>query len=210
MRTFHQLEIRIDDTSTHRRDHRHDNGVGFAEVRIGPPATAPTINEVIRLPTDLLADVGQRRQPAPAVRGPDQGPGQPGRAVQAGRRAGDGPHLHAADRSELRPERDGQGLGAGARSGRSTGCSAGPTRRSPTARAGSPATWPPAARARLDGDPATYWSPARGPQEGDWISADLPHPVDLSHWTMQVVADGLHSVPDQAGDQDRRPAGADW
>jgi hypothetical protein len=47
----------------------------------------------------------------------------------------------------------------------------------------------------LDGDPSTWWSPGFGPQVGNWISVDLPHPVDLSNWTMQVVADGQHSVP---------------
>ena len=57
------LDIRIDDTSTHRQDHRHDNGVGFAEVRIGSPATAPTISEIVRLPTDLLADAVAQARP---------------------------------------------------------------------------------------------------------------------------------------------------
>ncbi len=58
----------------------------------------------------------------------------------------------------------------------------------------------------LDGDPTTAWSPALGPQVGNWISVTLPHPITLDHWTMQVVADGRHSVPTRLRIQvDNRP-----
>lgn len=53
------------------------------------------------------------------------------------------------------------------------------------------------AQAALDGNPSTAWSPGFGTaaQIGAWIHVDLPHPVTVDHLDLQVVADGMHSVP---------------
>ncbi|HSS08486.1 MAG TPA: discoidin domain-containing protein, partial [Acidimicrobiales bacterium] len=61
----------------------------------------------------------------------------------------------------------------------------------------------------LDNDPTTWWSPAIGPQEGQWLSVNLQQPITLDHWTMKVVADAQHSVPTRLRIQiDDQPGGA--
>src|SRR5439155_805896 len=47
----------------------------------------------------------------------------------------------------------------------------------------------------FDGDPSTAWSAPIGPQEGQWIEADLPGARTVDHLNLAVVADGRHSVP---------------
>src|SRR5439155_8715912 len=47
----------------------------------------------------------------------------------------------------------------------------------------------------FDGDPSTAWSAPIGPQEGQWIEADLSTAETVDHLTLTVVADGRHSVP---------------
>ncbi len=53
------------------------------------------------------------------------------------------------------------------------------------------------AQAAIDGNPATAWSPGFGAaaQTGSWIQVDTPHPVTFNHLDLQLVADGMHSVP---------------
>jgi len=53
------------------------------------------------------------------------------------------------------------------------------------------------ASAALDGNPATMWSPGLGAahQAGDWLSVAVPRTITFDHLDLQVVADGLHSVP---------------
>lgn len=53
------------------------------------------------------------------------------------------------------------------------------------------------ASAALDNTSSTVWSPAFGTasQKGAWIQVNLPHPVTVGHLDLQIVADGLHSVP---------------
>jgi hypothetical protein len=195
VRKFSRLEIRIDDTNLHHRDYRHDNGVGFAEVRIGPPQSAPTLNEVLRMPTDLLDRSGvasinhklylimtrDRVNAAEPFRTDTEAALSRTFSLPTGRSFSIG---GTARVSALAPDQQvDQWLGrppGGAvtnSSGRLPGDLA--------ARSSS----------ALDGDPSTWWSPGFGPQVGNWISVDLPHPVDLSNWTMQIVADGQHSVP---------------
>ncbi len=53
------------------------------------------------------------------------------------------------------------------------------------------------AEAAIDGNPATAWQPGFGAahQAGDWLQYNLAHPLTFDHMTLQVVADGRHSVP---------------
>ena len=53
------------------------------------------------------------------------------------------------------------------------------------------------ASAALDGNPATVWSPGLGTgnQVGAWIEVNRPTRSSVDHLNLQVVADGLHSVP---------------
>lgn len=51
--------------------------------------------------------------------------------------------------------------------------------------------------AALDGDPATAWSPpfGRDHQVGEHLTVAVPNPISVDHMTLQLVADGRHSVP---------------
>jgi len=53
------------------------------------------------------------------------------------------------------------------------------------------------ASAAADGNPATAWQPGFGApyQKGQWLEYDLQKPITFDHLDLQVVADGLHSVP---------------
>jgi arabinofuranan 3-O-arabinosyltransferase len=66
------------------------------------------------------------------------------------------------------------------------------------------------AQAAIDGNPATAWSPGFGAnaQVGAWIQVDLPHAITFDHMNLQVVADGMHSVPTSLTIADVNAAGA--
>ena len=53
------------------------------------------------------------------------------------------------------------------------------------------------ASATVDGNPTTAWQPGLGTssQLGTTLTYDLSHPIALDHLSMQVIADGRHSVP---------------
>jgi len=53
------------------------------------------------------------------------------------------------------------------------------------------------AEAALDGNKSTMWSPGfgTGADTDSWIEVNLPKPVTVDHLNLQIVADGLHSVP---------------
>ena len=53
------------------------------------------------------------------------------------------------------------------------------------------------ASATLDGNPTTAWQPGLGTasQLGTTLTYDLSHPIALDQLSMQVIADGRHSVP---------------
>ncbi|HEY2430432.1 MAG TPA: alpha-(1-_3)-arabinofuranosyltransferase family protein [Acidimicrobiales bacterium] len=201
-RTFSWVQITIEHTNIPRTATTGTNGVGFSEVRIGGGAV-PTVDEVLRLPTDLLSRVGAssidhaltilmtRDQTNPAE--PFTGQPEPSLA-----RTFDLPTARTfslggvAQISALAPDYkldpllgipNAKGMLIADSSSRLPGDLA--------ARSSS----------TLDGDPGTFWSPARGPQVGNWIRIDVPHPVPLDHVGLQVIADGRHSVPTRIGVQ---------
>jgi arabinofuranan 3-O-arabinosyltransferase len=51
--------------------------------------------------------------------------------------------------------------------------------------------------ATVDGDPSTVWEPGFGAthQAGQWLQYRLPRPITFDRLDLEVVADGLHSVP---------------
>ena len=53
------------------------------------------------------------------------------------------------------------------------------------------------ASAAIDGDPATHWSSIYQKQIGHWLEYTTPQPITLDQFTMDVVADGRHSIPTQ-------------
>jgi hypothetical protein len=204
-RTFRWVELIIEGTNLTLKPGSRPNGVGFSEVRIGvarPGAgRSPFVDEVLRLPTDLLDSVGAanithrltilltRLQTNPAE--PFTGNPEPsiartftlpttrtfalGGVAQISALAPD----YMLDPLLGRPNPRGTLIANS--SGRLPGDLA--------ARSSS----------ALDGNPATAWVSGRGPQVGNWIRVDLPHPVALDHLHMQIIADGRHSVPTRLG-----------
>jgi len=204
-RTFSWVQVTIEKTNIGRTATTGTNGVGFSEVRIGAGTgrPVPTVDEVLRLPTDLLTVAGAssidhrltilmtRDQTNPAE--PFTGEPEPTLA-----RTFDLPTARTfslggvAQISALAPDfkldpllgiPNDKGMLIATSSSRLPGDLA--------ARSSS----------TLDGDPGTFWSPARGPQIGNWIRVDVPHPVSLDHIGLQVIADGRHSVPTRIGVQ---------
>jgi hypothetical protein len=194
VRTFKRLEIRIDDVNLHLTTVSSANGVGFSEVRIGQPATAPRVDEVLRLPTDLLDQAGanaighrlylvmtrDRANPTDTF----TSDAEPALARTFDLPTGRGFALSGTARvSALAPDQEvDRWLGR-------------PDPPITNSSGRLPGDLADRSSSAVDGNPSTYWSPGLGPQVGNWISVNLPHPVTLHNWTMQVVADGEHSVP---------------
>lgn len=47
----------------------------------------------------------------------------------------------------------------------------------------------------FDGNSTSAWTAPIGPQQGVWVGVDLTAPVVVDHLDLDVVADGLHSIP---------------
>ncbi|HET6793379.1 MAG TPA: alpha-(1-_3)-arabinofuranosyltransferase family protein [Acidimicrobiales bacterium] len=192
-RTFRTLQITIDGTNVGHLDYYGgQSGVGFAEVGVA----GQRADEVLRLPTDLLARMGDAslghrltilmsRDRAPVVpprTDPEVDLARTFRLPTARSFAVEG----LARLSPLVPDdiidrlvgtvTDGSPVVARS-SGRLPG--------DPDARASS----------TLDGDPSTVWSPGLGPQQGNWLQYDLRRPVGFDHLSLTLVDDGRHSVP---------------
>ncbi len=197
-RTFGSLRITIEATNIARTRTVGTNGVGFSEVQIGGnPSAAPVVDEILRLPTDLLDAAGlsslahrltirlTREQTNPAE--PFTGNPEPAIvrtfSLPTARTFSLG---GVAQISALAPDyKLDPLLGVPNPKGSLIADSSSRLPGDLAARASS----------AVDGNPATAWSPARGPQVGQWVRVDLPHPVSLSHLNLEVVADGHHSVP---------------
>ncbi len=192
--TFRRLEIRIDATDEGDRVRWNDlSAVGFTEIDVD----GRRVDEVIRVPTDLLAAAGTRSldhpltflfsrsriAPSDAVRSDEEVAmvrafwlptarefALLGRARLSARAADD-----VLDRLlGLAPADEG-------------GVDAVSSRRLP----GAVDT---RATQAIDGDASTFWSP---PFEdvADWIEYRVPAPVTFDAMSLAVVADGRHSVP---------------
>ena len=192
--TFHRVEIRIDDTNLHPKDKQTGNGVGFAEVRIGSAPHPPTVDELLRLPTDLLDEAGpasQQHRLSLVMTRDRANPAEPFTAdpEQSLARTFTLPTARSfsiggtARVSALAPDQEvDRWLGR-------------PDPPLTNSSGRLPGDLGARSSSALDNDPKTAWSPAIGPQEGEWLSVNLQQPLTLQHWTMQVVADGRHSVP---------------
>ncbi len=66
--TFSRMEVRVDDTNVGDDLSGPVNNVGFAEIRVrddAPGATDVRVDEIVRMPTDLVRAAGSRRPDAP-------------------------------------------------------------------------------------------------------------------------------------------------
>jgi arabinofuranan 3-O-arabinosyltransferase len=195
--TFDNLSIEIlEDTAGDAPRFMGFSSEGFAEVEIGDDA--PTATEMIRLPTDLLDAAGsdsngqplaislsrQRQDPADVTREDEEESLMRLFDLPAPRSFG------LAGEARLSPRAD-----AGVIDellGRPHGGTV-PWVRASDDLTGSVAT--PAAA--FDGDPATAWTTMRSSPQGAWVEVNLPQPVTVDRIPLTVVADGLHSVPNQ-------------
>lgn len=194
-RTFSSLSIEIlADSAGDLPRFVGESSVGFSEVEIGNDM--PAIDEMIRLPTDLLDAAGAESLDHPL-------------AITLNRQRQDATDVTRNDEEHglnrlftLPTERDFTLNGLATISPRSE-----PETRDallgrshdgsvPWARSSSNLTGDiSTASAAFDGDPATTWTSIRSRPQNQWIEAVLPEETTIDQVPLSVVADGYHSVP---------------
>jgi hypothetical protein len=203
-RTFHRLDVTIDDTNVGDTfDYPTSNNVGFAEIRVrddAPGSENLRVSETVRMPTDLVDAAGTLASTRPLV------------------------YVMSRSRNKVIPPRYSQDEEALVRQfrvpndrsfawgGTARLATAAPddaldrvlgipdaTQGGITVRASQHLPGDVAARgsAAFDGDPATAWNTAFGEPVGQWVEVTTPAPVTIGSLDLQVVADGRHSVPTQ-------------
>ncbi len=193
-RRFSTLTIEIRDTNLGQlRNYGGVDPVGFAEIRLQDADTPVRVREVTVLPTDLVNAVG------------DQSASHPLAYVMSRERVipvppRRDPELAITRQIEVPTARD-FGIGAEARLSswapdvvvdRILGYR-GDTAVTASARLpGAPRF---RATAAVDGDPATAWVTPFADVVGQSVSVTTPMPRTIDRLDLQVVADGLHSVP---------------
>jgi arabinofuranan 3-O-arabinosyltransferase len=190
-RTFQRVGITVDDINFGKRaDYSGGSGVGLAEVRI----PGVSMQEVLRLPTDLLTAAGASSL-------------QHNLTIELTRLRANpqesfitDPELNISRTFSLPTARTFSLTGtvrlASAASDDAIDANLGRTG-GLVARSSSHLAGQIDARAAgaVDGDPSTAWQTDFGPQEGNWLDVTSPTPVSFDHIDLSVVADGHHSVP---------------
>lgn len=197
-RTFETLSIEIlADTAGEIPRFAGESSVGFAEVQIGDDM--PTIDQIIRLPQDLLDAAGAdsidhplsismtrlRHDPTDVTRNDEERslarmfrlPSERGFTLTGEAAVSLRADPHVRDAVLGRPHDDSV-----------------PWARSSTALTGTPFT---AANA-FDGDPETLWTSVRSRPLNQWIEMVLPEETTIGGSEplgLDIVADGQHSVP---------------
>ena len=199
-RRFRALDIEVTDVNVgERRWHGGADAVGFAEVRLRDEVTnrAVRVDEVVRMPEDLLSALGTdsaahplvvvmsreridpvppRTDPEPAIVREFSLPSPRSFELTGTARLTSEAEHAAIDAALGHPDATAGGVTTDAREFLK-GCVAC------------------RADAALDGDPATAWqTPFRGVR-GQWADFLLADPVTFDHLDLAVVADGRHSVP---------------
>jgi arabinofuranan 3-O-arabinosyltransferase len=201
-RTFSRFEVVIDDDTVGELPaYPHESSVGFAEIRLrddAPGAQDVTVDEVVRMPTDLVGAPAAASLERPlayemtrlrTALGPPNIAEEESNLVRSflvpaprefgllgtARISATAPD-DVVDRALGLPDADQGGIIA-------TSSSRLPT--TLTARASS----------ALDGDRATAWTTDVGDPTGSWIEVATAAPVTFDRLDLAVVADGRHSVP---------------
>ena len=194
-RTFRQLELVVDDDNIGKRPaYGALSAVGFAEVRI----PGVRMQEILRLPTDLLAAAGERSAGHPLtvlLARARSNPAEPVRSDEEIRmiRAFELPtarSFRVAGTARLSADAPDQLVDE--LLGISPASKGGLTVRTDSRLPGSLAH---RSSAALDGDPKTSWSADFHEQRGHWIEVTLPQARTLDRLDLRLVADGRHSVP---------------
>ncbi|HEY1280836.1 MAG TPA: alpha-(1-_3)-arabinofuranosyltransferase family protein, partial [Acidimicrobiales bacterium] len=192
-RTFSQLELEVrGDNFGHLPDYNGLTSVGVAELAIGDQA--PHVDEVVRLPTDLLDRAGPRSADHRLT-------------VLLSRQRADQhdpirtePELAVARTFTLPTARSFSLSGTARVSGVAPdaavdavlGAAPGVTAVSTEHLTGEAAM---RGAAAVDGDPATAWQTPETTVSGQSLTVTAPQPVTIDHLDLTVFADGRHSVP---------------
>ncbi|HVM64888.1 MAG TPA: alpha-(1-_3)-arabinofuranosyltransferase family protein, partial [Acidimicrobiales bacterium] len=190
-RTFSRLDITVDNINYGKRaDYAGGSGVGIAEVRI----PGVSMQEVVRLPTDLLTSAGRASLQHNLSIVLTRLRANPQEAYVTD------PELNISRAFSLPTARTFSFTGTARLAstapqtaidhalGRSGGVTV-TTLNHLTGKIDE------SGYAAVDGDPSTSWETTFAPQAGTWIDVRSPHPVTIDHLDMTVVADGRHSVP---------------
>jgi arabinofuranan 3-O-arabinosyltransferase len=201
-RAFTRLEITVAaDSLGPQPNYPHASGVGFAEIRLHDDRT-PTqdvrVNEVVRMPTDLVSTPSAqslthplvyemtrlRTVLAPPNTAQEEAALVRSFTVPAGRSFG---IVGTARIATGAPDQTiDQALGLpDATAGGVTATSSQHLSTTAQARASS----------AIDGDPTTAWSTQVGDPTGQWIDVKLSQPTTFNHLDLRLVSDGRHSVP---------------
>ncbi len=201
-RRFSRFEIVVDaDSLGPQSTYPHASGVGFAEIRLHDDTTpnrAVGVDEVVRMPTDLVTSPGARSTTHPLVYEMTRL-----RTVLAPPNTTD--EEPALVRSFTVPSARAFGVVGTARLAPGAPDSVidqalgipGATIGGVTANASEHLTTTALARASsaLDGDPTTAWSPQVGDPTGQALTVQLGRAVTFDHLDLRLVTDGRHSVP---------------
>ena len=193
--TFSRLEIELRGDTSGRLDHYDGlSAVGFAEIGID----GVRIDEVLRLPTGLLASAGAesadhelavvltraRTDPPNVVRSDEETHLARSFELPADRSFTLSVQGRVSDRAP--DEVLGRLVGATEAGGGAV-----------TVRTSSrlPGALDAGGAAALDGDPDTAWQPAFLASDGAWIEVTSAAPIDVDRLDLRLVDDGRHSVP---------------
>ncbi len=198
-RTFRTFQIEIRDTNLGQLvNYGGVSPVGFTEIRLRddrPGARDVRVGEIVMMPSDLLSTVGSASADRPLVLLMDRE-----RVIPVPPRRD--PELSMA-RSFALPTARGFGIGGDVRlspdlpdaqTDRLLGYDGPVVATSSEHLSGAPQD---RASAALDGDPATAWVTPFSTVVGQQLDVGVPAPITVDHLDLQVVADGLHSVPTQ-------------
>lgn len=192
--TFHTLRVTIDSTTNSGSSPASADAVGFAEVEI----PGQQVRQVIAMPTQMLHSLGtasaadrltvvmtrQRASQFPPRSDPETTISRQFSLPSARMFTVSG----SASLSALIPDDEIDRL---------VGRAGGTDLRDAYSSGRLPGGLQSTASATVDGNPATAWQPGLGldSQLNTTLTYDLDRPRALDHLTMQVVADGRHSVP---------------
>ena len=195
-RTFHTLRVTIESTTDNTAPPPAASAVGFSEIEI----PGQQVHQVIQMPTQMLTNLGaasasdrltvvmtrQRTSQYPPRSDPETTISRQFTLPTARTFTLAG----SASLSALIPDDEVDRL-----VGRASTPSS--TLRDAYSSGRLPGDVNATASATVDGDPTTAWQPGLGSkaQVGSTLSYDLTRPKTLTGLTMQVIADGRHSVP---------------
>ncbi|MEO7556448.1 MAG: alpha-(1-_3)-arabinofuranosyltransferase family protein [Acidimicrobiales bacterium] len=195
-RTFSKLSIEITgDTGGTRPRYDGLTSEGFAEVRVGDDA--PVLDEVIRVPTDLLDTLGPDSARRPLtflltrqrITASDPTRADEERSLARSFQVPTARDFTLSGLARLSPLADDATLD------RLLGVTPADGSLVATSSLRLPGDRGSRASATIDGDPATAWIGRFGNQQGQWLAYHSAEPVTADHLSLTVLADGLHSVP---------------